>query len=409
MYAGVFIFSVSMDISILYMCRCLCQGCWLDLAARADSSSSSNTLVPWGAPGPFRLLQLWSALHEGEENCAIPSPGRERERVLAQSWECCSHLSQLPLCNSQFSINSELFVSRTVCCAGVFLLLHQVPAIVHVHSTTAMWHSDAVTIHAVGICIPAVQTLFTDPLCHMIYNQPVRSSNVYRSMNQLKSRDWSHACMIMTLHSTLMYMCTHACIVTVKILYRSAHTCMHICHTPINFIATIYSNLVIYCAINIKSNLTPDPSMLEPTGLSRSDSKQSDGGTIAPWKSSHMHAHLGHFLHRHFCHIPSGPGCNRGSNCHRTDGAEKEEQVWGPWLDPSLCPSRGGDIRAFGTEALDVFDHRDRGRQIHTATQEVRAQAFLLQQVFIALQRGNAASVLGPWALLVPNACRLDF
>ena len=50
---------------------------------------------------------------------------------------------------------------------------------------------------------------------------------------------------------------------------------------------------------------------------------------------------------------------------------------------------------AFGTEALDLFaEIARRGPQSHTRGQ-VRARAFLLQQVSVALQRGNAASVLG--------------
>ena len=48
---------------------------------------------------------------------------------------------------------------------------------------------------------------------------------------------------------------------------------------------------------------------------------------------------------------------------------------------------------AFGTEALDLF--AEIARRVRKVTQEVRARAFLLQQVSVALQRGNAASVLG--------------
>ena len=48
---------------------------------------------------------------------------------------------------------------------------------------------------------------------------------------------------------------------------------------------------------------------------------------------------------------------------------------------------------AFGTEALDLF--AEITRRVRTVTQEVRARAFLLQQVSVALQRGNAASVMG--------------
>ena len=48
---------------------------------------------------------------------------------------------------------------------------------------------------------------------------------------------------------------------------------------------------------------------------------------------------------------------------------------------------------AFGTEALDLF--AEIARRVRAATQEVRARAFLLQQVYVALERGNVASVLG--------------
>ena len=52
---------------------------------------------------------------------------------------------------------------------------------------------------------------------------------------------------------------------------------------------------------------------------------------------------------------------------------------------------------AFGTEALDLF--AEISRLIRTATQEIGARAFLLQQVSVALQCGNAASVLGSMSL----------
>ena len=44
----------------------------------------------------------------------------------------------------------------------------------------------------------------------------------------------------------------------------------------------------------------------------------------------------------------------------------------------------------FRTEDLDLF--AEITRQVRAVTQEVRARAFLLQQVSVALQRGNAAS-----------------
>ena len=48
---------------------------------------------------------------------------------------------------------------------------------------------------------------------------------------------------------------------------------------------------------------------------------------------------------------------------------------------------------AMGTDALDFF--ADVGGRIRAVTQEAQARAFVIQQVSVALQRGNAAAVLG--------------
>ena len=46
-----------------------------------------------------------------------------------------------------------------------------------------------------------------------------------------------------------------------------------------------------------------------------------------------------------------------------------------------------------GSDALDFF--ADIGSRVKAATNEAQSRAFILQQVSVALQRGNAASVLG--------------
>ena len=68
------------------------------------------------------------------------------------------------------------------------------------------------------------------------------------------------------------------------------------------------------------------PAMLEPTGLSRSDSKRPDGVTIAPWKSGRT-ACLGRFLHGHIRFVPPGPGRDGSTSCCRTGRDEKEKRV----------------------------------------------------------------------------------
>ena len=48
---------------------------------------------------------------------------------------------------------------------------------------------------------------------------------------------------------------------------------------------------------------------------------------------------------------------------------------------------------AMGTDALDFF--ADIGSRVRAVSNEVQSRSFILQQVSVALQRGNMASVLG--------------
>ncbi len=48
---------------------------------------------------------------------------------------------------------------------------------------------------------------------------------------------------------------------------------------------------------------------------------------------------------------------------------------------------------AMGTDALDFFV--DVGGRVSAVSNEAQSRSFILQQVSVALQRGNAASVLG--------------
>ena len=73
---------------------------------------------------------------------------------------------------------------------------------------------------------------------------------------------------------------------------------------------------------------TQIPSMLEPTGLSRSDGKRPDGVTIAPWKSGRMLVWdvscTDTFAMSHLAQRTEYDG---GTSCCRTGQDEKEKQV----------------------------------------------------------------------------------
>ena len=50
---------------------------------------------------------------------------------------------------------------------------------------------------------------------------------------------------------------------------------------------------------------------------------------------------------------------------------------------------------SFGSKAREFF--QEVGRQVKRATQEGNAYECMTQRIAVAVQRGNAASVLGPW------------
>ena len=55
---------------------------------------------------------------------------------------------------------------------------------------------------------------------------------------------------------------------------------------------------------------------------------------------------------------------------------------------------------AMGGDALDFV--ADIGSRVRAVTNEAQSRAFILQQVSVALQQGNAASVLGTLGVLHP-------
>ena len=75
---------------------------------------------------------------------------------------------------------------------------------------------------------------------------------------------------------------------------------------------------------------------------------------------------------------------------------------WGPATSGGVsvvrsvlfCSTCSGDIRGCGRRGSDIF-FRDIGRCIAVAAGEPRSTQFLFQRLSIAIQRGNAASVVG--------------
>jgi len=51
------------------------------------------------------------------------------------------------------------------------------------------------------------------------------------------------------------------------------------------------------------------------------------------------------------------------------------------------------ELGAFGSSAIECFD--DLGHRMQTVCQDTRARMFLMQRLSVAMQRGNAACILG--------------
>ena len=134
------------------------------------------------------------------------------------------------------------------------------------------------------------------------------------------------------------------------------------------------------------------PSMLEPTGLCRSDGKRPDGVTIILWRSGRT------FIWDATCTDTfAASHLNRAAREAGAIAALAEQRKKAKYLDlaqthhfVAVVVETAG---ALGSDALDFF--ADIGSRVRAVTNEAQSRAFILQQVSVAFQRGSAASVLG--------------
>ena len=151
-------------------------------------------------------------------------------------------------------------------------------------------------------------------------------------------------------------------------------------HVAIN--AIIHRSLA---AINV-------PSTLEPIGLCRSDGKRPDGCSIAPWKS-------GQCLVWDFTCVDTFAAsymsdATREARAVATAAeARKKEKYALLSKSHHFVPVAKETAGALGPDALSLLT--DISRRQQSITHDHQSLPFLLQRVSIALQQGNAASVMG--------------
>lgn len=134
------------------------------------------------------------------------------------------------------------------------------------------------------------------------------------------------------------------------------------------------------------------PAIREPNGCSRSDGKKPDGLTLIPWKR-------GKPLVWDFTGVDTlcksyvkSTSKRRGAAANTREARKKSKYSS---LEDRFCfvPIAIETMGSWGKEGRKLAE--DIGKKLIESTGEIRAKSFLYQRISIAIQRGNAASILG--------------
>ena len=135
------------------------------------------------------------------------------------------------------------------------------------------------------------------------------------------------------------------------------------------------------------------PSWLEPSGLHQADGKCPDGMTMVPWEQ-------GKYLVwdatcRHFLPVTLSKGSHRARRSCCTCGRRQDHagsmHTWTTCFNSAqllwrrVAPYVGPKLRDF---------LRELGKRLRMVTGEPRLYAFLMQRISVAIQIGNATSVM---------------
>ena len=134
------------------------------------------------------------------------------------------------------------------------------------------------------------------------------------------------------------------------------------------------------------------PSRLEPSGLQRSDGKRPDGVTLIPWKNGKplvWDATCPDTLAPSYRDIATA---NAGAVAAKAEDGKVAKYLS---LDPnhSFVPVAVETLGVIGPKSMAFL--KDLSHRIKQRTGEVKARSYLLQRLSVAVQRGNAISVLG--------------
>lgn len=134
------------------------------------------------------------------------------------------------------------------------------------------------------------------------------------------------------------------------------------------------------------------PAILEPVGLARDDGKRPDGLTLVPWKMGRP------LVWDATCVDTLAPSHLPGTSSDAGHAASAAEDLK---RRKYAALGSGYIFEAFGVETLGPWGpgarrvYKDLASRLIDATGDQRAGQYFAQRVSIAIQRGNAASLLG--------------
>ena len=134
------------------------------------------------------------------------------------------------------------------------------------------------------------------------------------------------------------------------------------------------------------------PSRLEPSGLARTDGKRPDGVTMIPWQNGKPLVWDATCPDTLAVSYRSQATSSAGAVADLAEG-RKAEKYSSLGVGYSFTPVAIETLGAMGKKSLAFL--KDLGHRVRQRTGEVKAKAYLIQRLSVAVQRGNAASVLG--------------
>jgi hypothetical protein len=144
------------------------------------------------------------------------------------------------------------------------------------------------------------------------------------------------------------------------------------------------------------------PTLLEPPGLFRTDGKRADGLTLRPWSKGKClvwDATCVDTLCKSYI-----PSTSRIAGAAAAKAEKKKKDLYSNLPNQYIfCPFAVETLGTFGDEALQLVS--ELGGRLRNTTGDAREKTWLIQRISVAIQRGNAASVL---ATISPTSRTID-